>query len=1076
MRSCLISVLLGAFFLVGRRSSQSPSVISSALRFTDFEVGAARRVGLLHGLRAVTGPPTRLTPGSEVRPCPALSELPTVWLCMRSGDYFFCPASTRPRRGFFLAILLLLSGVERNPGPPGNGIRQLKMGLVNARSIVNKAALIHDVIADHGIDLLAITETWVYDDSPDVHKYEAAPVGFSIVHAHRRPRPGAERGHGGGVALIHRNDVQLRVSHADPAATRSFELLLVRVVNCAISPTIAVIYRPPASSRPDFVTELSNLIESGALGTRYIICGDLNCPGPGGTRGLVATELLELMDEHSLAQHVHDATCSSGNILDHVITSGGNMVVDDVSITDVGLSDHSLVTFSAHAPVTQTTVVTQSYRNWRRVDLDLFKQGMLASSVCTSPASTADSFATQLQTDVVKVLDRLAPVVTATNRRGEKSQWRLSEEAVEAKRSRRRLERRWRSTGLEEARMSYRRACRTTNLLINASRSSFYSQRVEEASSDPRALWKVVRNLLHPDQASGGSPRPGLCNECATFFVSKLVRVRTTIASLKATCFTAPPPERLSVGPRLERLSPASTAEVSRLLAQLPNKTSPLDYLHTSVLRACSDIMAPLICHLANLSFAEGVFPGCFKLAQVTPLLKKAGLDKDDPANYRPISNLNTISKVIERLVLTRLLPHAIASGSFSALQSAYRRHHSTETALLKIMDDLYRLVDCKSAAVLVGLDLSAAFDTVDHDILLSRLQSGFGVCGAALEWMRTYVTGRSQYVKVGDERSLESGYDVGVPQGSVLGPFLFSVYVSPISDIISSFGVQFHQYADDTQLYTAVRPGPDASVTTNLERCTLAVRDWFLANGMLLNPEKSEVMLVGTRVQARKFAEGTVVKVAGSDIPFAAKLKSLGIILDRNLTFDQHVQSVVKSCNYHIRAFRHIRPLLSREVSKSIACSVVGSRLDYCNALLYGATGKNIARLQKIQNSLARVVTGAGHRASIRPVLKDLHWLPIAERVRYKVALVTYRTLATGQPQYLADIVSEYTPSRLLRSSTQRQLARRSTNTVIGERAFSCASGSVWDTLPVELRKLPTLTLFKSKLKTHLFSIAYGP
>ena len=245
--------------------------------------------------------------------------------------------------------------------------------------------------------------------------------------------------------------------------------------------------------------------------------------------------------------------------------------------------------------------------------------------------------------------------------------------------------------------------------------------------------------------------------------------------------------------------------------------------------------MSPLIARLANLSFAEGRFPERFKLAQVTPLLKKDGLDADDPANYRPISNLNTISKILERLCLARILPHVAATGRFNPLQSAYRKHHSTETALLKILDDLYRIIDDRRSAVLIGLDLSAAFDTIEHDILIERLKTVFVVTGTALQWIGSYLRDREQFVVAGGESSTRARCIFGVPQGSVLGPFLFSVYVSPIADVISSYGVQFHQYADDTQLYVAVKSESDIA---KLEECSIAVRDWFTQNGMLLNPD----------------------------------------------------------------------------------------------------------------------------------------------------------------------------------------------------------------------------------------------
>jgi hypothetical protein len=524
----------------------------------------------------------------------------------------------------------------------------------------------------------------------------------------------------------------------------------------------------------------------------------------------------------------------------------------------------------------------------------------------------------------------------------------------------------------------------------------------------------------------------------------------------------------------LDLLTPTSVSEVSKLITRLPSKTSPLDFLHTSVLKACSDTFAPLIVHLANLSFAEGRCPDQFKIAQVTPLLKKDGLDKNDPANYRPISNLSTISKIVERLYLARLLPHIASSGNFNPLQSAYRKMHSTETALLKIMDDLHRIVDGRSAAVLIGLDLSAAFDTIDHDTLLDRMKSVFGVTGAALQWVESYLRERSQYVSIGGEQSATSRSNVGVPQGSVLGPFLFSVYVSPISSVIASFGVQFHQYADDTQLYTAVKSGADIEGIKRLEECTQAVRDWFLDNGMLLNPGKSEVLLLGTRAQAQKFANRSGVAVAGSDIKFSVKLKSLGVTLDQSLTFDDHVKNVVKASNFHIRALRHIRPMLSSEVANMVACSVVSTRLDYCNSLLYGTSGKNLEKLQRVQNELARVVSGTARRDHIRPVLKALHWLPVAQRVQYKVAVITHKVLSTRQPQYLADIVTEYKPSRHLRSSNQQKLAVRTTNNRLGERAFSCASAKVWNDLPIELKVTTEHRSFKKKLKTHLFAEAF--
>jgi len=245
--------------------------------------------------------------------------------------------------------------------------------------------------------------------------------------------------------------------------------------------------------------------------------------------------------------------------------------------------------------------------------------------------------------------------------------------------------------------------------------------------------------------------------------------------------------------------------EVRKLLASIPRKTSPLDVLPVSLLKDCAEFFAPAIITLANLSLQTGKFPARFKSAQVLPLLKKAGLDRLLPVNYRPISNLSTVSKVLERLLLARLRPNLTNPKNFSKRQSAYRQGHSTETALLDVLDSVHTATDSKELTLLIGLDLSAAFDTVYHSTLTKRLQTEFGVSGTALSWIQSYLQDRTQFVKLGQHRSSKTTLEVGVPHGSVIGPLLFGVYCSPVADVIASHGVRCHQYADDTQLHQAM-------------------------------------------------------------------------------------------------------------------------------------------------------------------------------------------------------------------------------------------------------------------------------
>jgi hypothetical protein len=354
----------------------------------------------------------------------------------------------------------------------------------------------------------------------------------------------------------------------------------------------------------------------------------------------------------------------------------------------------------------------------------------------------------------------------------------------------------------------------------------------------------------------------------------------------------------------------------------MPCKSSPRDFVPTSLFKACSITFSAIIANLANLSFQTGIL-AAFKRAQIMPLIKRHGLNQSDPSSYRPISNLNPISKIIERLALSRLTSHINSSSTNDCLQSAYKRDHSTETALLKLTDDAFHAMDTKESTILVALDQSAAFDCIDYAVLLSRLHSMFGVSGLALNWFQSYLQSRTSYVKFGSQKSATMEYKIGVPQGSALGPALFSLYIAPLANVVRSFTVNHHQYADDTQLYLAAKCSNNSSQLSLIEGCTTAVHNWLAHNGLCLNPDKPEALCVSSG--RAKPTQPSAVVVSGAGITFSESVKSLGVYLDDRL-FNKQADSVCKSCFYHIRALRHVRPSLRMDVARTVACSIVSS------------------------------------------------------------------------------------------------------------------------------------------------------
>ena len=263
----------------------------------------------------------------------------------------------------------------------------------------------------------------------------------------------------------------------------------------------------------------------------------------------------------------------------------------------------------------------------------------------------------------------------------------------------------------------------------------------------------------------------------------------------------------------------------------------------TACLIDCLDVLLPHITHIMNTSISSGHFPPIFKSAIVRPLLKKPSLDQNYLKNYIPVSNLSFLSKVLEKIVLSQLLDHLTHNHLLNPHQSAYRQSHGTETALLRIVNDILLGFDNDKVALLALLDPSAAFDTNDHSILLSRLQT-FGISGTVLNWFQSYLLDRGQSVYVKGASSKPSVLSFGVPQGSVLGPILFVLYASPVSDVISRHTMSHESFADDTQVHQSAPIDGIAGLMARTRECISDLKVWMTQNKLQLNDEKTELLL----------------------------------------------------------------------------------------------------------------------------------------------------------------------------------------------------------------------------------------
>ena len=391
-----------------------------------------------------------------------------------------------------------------------------------------------------------------------------------------------------------------------------------------------------------------------------------------------------------------------------------------------------------------------------------------------------------------------------------------------------------------------------------------------------------------------------------------------------------------------------------KIISSSASKSCDLDPCPTSLVKDCLDLLVTPITNIINYSFAEKVFPDRFKLAIVTPLLKKPTLPKNDLKNYRPVSNLHFISKIVEKVVAKQIKQHVDGCGLDNPFQSAYKAYHSTETALLSVQNDIYEQMGKGKVTALTLLDLSAAFDTIDHKILLDRLEDWFGITGDALKWLVDYLFNRSQSINTLGAISIALFLFFGVPQGSVLGPLLFILYTTPLSQILSSYqDINHHLYADDTQAYTSFNTSTFKPNIQQLQNCLVNVQDWMYQNKLKLNPDKTEFLVIGNKCQREKFVSEFPIDILGNQLSPSDHARNLGVNFDANFDFKRHINNTVSSCNYYIRDIRRIRKHLTLNSATALANALVSSRLDYCNSLLYSVPQYYLQKLQRIQNSL---------------------------------------------------------------------------------------------------------------------------
>ena len=918
---------------------------------------------------------------------------------------------------------------------------------------------------------------------------EIRDYGWGIKSDPRKHRSG------GGIAML-ADTANLKSKSNDKLKKyKSFQVMelvleteeaLLRLVN---------VYRPPYTKKArytesTFLEEFSSYLcdLAGKPGTP-IICGDFNIHVER-PEDFYPKKFLTLLDQFDLSQCVPASpTHDLGGTLDLIITTKDfKDNISNISIMTSGTtSDHFLVTAEVLVhPIRELGEETKhlSYRNFKSIVLEDFRSDLLESALCkwSSWCSKGLDESLKLYNDVLlELMDKHSPVINKKIK-GKHRPW-IDKELSNLRRKRRCAERAWRSgKGLRRKYVDLRTLF---DKLEAQKRCKYNRDALMSSASDTKALHKKVNRLTSeetPSLPSFSDPEE-LAGNFRDFFAEKVNKIRANIEEENMAYHDAVLSEEkkdVFIGSKFGSFRPLTGDEITTYIRQLSNKFCCLDPIPTFLLKKCADELCPIILHIVNSSIIQAKFPADMKKAVVKPTLKKSNADTDCLKNYRPVSNLPVTSKLIERIVLDQLNDHLNLNDLHCPVQSGYRPNHSCETLLIRLTDDIFKEIHQDNIVVLVLLDLSAAFDTIDHSILLKKLEEDFGVTDKTLKWFSSYLIDRFFCVKVGSSLSDFLCLIFGVPQGSLLGPILFILYIKHLQKIAAKYGLDIQLYADDSQLYISFHPKRPTEIegaVNRINECLAEIKKWMVTNFMKLNEDKTELLLIGKPLVLKKFDLEVKIQFGSTYITptvcSGSNWKSLGVMLDGSLTLERQINNVKKNCSWTMTNLRTIRKYLDEKVKLMLVKQLIISKLDFCNSLYFNIPMKRLKKLKSILNGCVRFIYDINYKHDdLMPYYKKAHILPVEQRVFFKVCLLGFKVANGIAPVYLRELI-EMSPSiGQTRSSSDPTLMKlpKMSRQKASNRRFSNYAPEAWNSLPEELRRIQNVDAFKGSLKNYLY------
>ena len=871
---------------------------------------------------------------------------------------------------------------------------------------------------------------------------------------------------GGGLALYYKDDLRCCEMPEYTICTPDIEMCWVKLMLTNTRPIyMGLVYRPPSGNHISFLYELEHIVTQ----LRMVGNCEINIYGDVNIDLQMKNNKVRQYNDHlkrlGLYNTIHQVTHIKQqgmgfSQLDHHLTTDPQLY-QLTGVIPTNASDHFFIYTVRKKPKAEHEKSRCVGRAYSKLKPEKFVQE-INDHDWTEVLNCRDSDMawTKFQNDFLNILHNHAPLKTFSDRE-DRQPW-VSTEYLESCNERDDLQKIAKNTKQPFDIFLANRARNRTTSLKRELKRLFFQSSIEEANGDSKKLWKALKRLLanstkkdNINSINNKTEPIEIASEINEYFINIGPNLASEIGQSAIDLDFSNIPNV----PFLH-LTHTNQNEVEKLMFQISDsKATGNDGIPIRFLKMTSHISSPIIAHIINLTIDTGIIPEGWKEATITPLYKDG--DKNSAANYRPISILPAVSKIMERVIHQQVHFHLNQHNLLSEAQFGFRKNHSTCTCILKLLDDIYSNMEMGKLTGVVFLDLKKAFDTVDHNIMINKLNK-FNIDEQAREWFRNYLSGRKQSVKYHGTQSAPLLIQCGVPQGSILGPMMFIMYINDLGKYLTDSKVSL--YADDTALYTASTT--QIELVLNLRVELSVVNEWLKANRLTLNTKKTKYVIFGTRNKLEHAAQDLNITIGGDKLEKVSSMKYLGVILDDLLTFDEHISDIYTKSSQKLGILRRSRDYLDANTSLTLYKSLVLPHLDYCDLVYMNTTVQNLNRLQLIQNGACRTILRVPKDTSVEQMHRELAIPTLNQRRQYHMATECYK--AVNNPDsglhHMFNLLSD-TRARNTRLTTNRGMRVPNMKTVQGRKAFKYTGPLCWNSLEPDIKKSETVMSFKSNM-----------